>query len=64
MIYFVYFSLDYRDLIRKFYCTSPLKAPLIRIVFFFVFSFSINIFLILLFNIKFLFLFSYYIFMT
>jgi hypothetical protein len=61
MICFVYFSLDYCDLMKGYYCTPPRKALFIRIVlcfvvfFLYIFFFSINYFFCLFsfYNIKF-----------
>jgi hypothetical protein len=67
MICFIYFSLDYHDLMKGFYYSPSRKTLFIEIVFcfffLFFFSFSINFFqffsLILIF-----FLYSYHTFMT
>jgi hypothetical protein len=67
MICFVYFLLDYRDLMRGFYCTPHRKTLFVGIMFcfflFFFFSFQLIFFFLIFFNINF-FLFSYHSFMT
>ena len=52
MICFVNFSLDYRDLMRGFYCAPPRKTLFIEIMLSFVFSFSINLFFLISFLIS------------
>jgi hypothetical protein len=56
MIYFVYFSLDYHDLMRGFYRTPPRKALFIGIALCFVFSSLFFSFQLIFFNIKYFFL--------
>jgi len=65
MICFVYWSLDYCDLMRGFYCTPPCKTLFIKIMLcFIVFFFLINFFLISFCNIIIFFLFNYQTFIT